>query len=94
MLIKKIKQIDFHRNGIGGAPFYAVLFEQKEEKGLMLGIVFDESDYCAVVAVDPLSTDVGVTFGQNSWRGDTFEEELRAAIRSFEDSRSSQSVGS
>ena len=33
-LIKKIKQIDRHRNGVGGAPFYAVLFTQKEEKGL------------------------------------------------------------
>ena len=86
-LIKKIKQIDRHRNGVHGAPFYAVLFEQKEERGLMLGIVFDEPAHCAVVAVDPLSTDVGVTFSQNSWRGDNYEPELRQAILEYEDSQ-------
>lgn len=83
--VRKVLQVARHRNGISGAPFYAVLFQAWERGvGLMVGIVHDEPGYCSVLRVEPLSAPVGVTFGVNSWRGDTFEPELRAAIGAWE----------
>lgn len=80
-LIKSIKQIEWHRNGVAGTGFYAILFDNKEH-GLMLAILFDEPGYCAVVRVEDLSQDErGVTFGINSWRGDRYEDELREAVK-------------
>lgn len=55
-----------HRNGIGGAPFAVILFEQDR--------------HCAVLDVDKL-VQGDITFGSNSWRGDRFEPSLRQAIR-------------
>lgn len=85
--ITKIHQISYHRNGVCGIGFYAVLFDAKvntgdgERKQRMVGIVFNEPGECAVLAVEPLSDfEVGVKFGRNSWRGDVFERELRDAI--------------
>lgn len=82
-----VKQVAWHRNGIGGEGFHAVLFEyddgdQSDNGGLMLGIVFDGPGQCAVVSVPRLSDPkMGVAFGRgNSWRGDHFEEYLRDAI--------------
>lgn len=80
-----VQEIAFHRNGICGVGFYAILFLwQPEDVGtqeLFLGIVFDEPGECAVVGVDRLGT-MGVKFaGGNSWRGDRFEKELREAIK-------------
>lgn len=116
-LIAKIVQVAFHRNGIGGNGFHAVIFETanvscggcnsfdgagfvkattgerepcidcgsrelKEQIDRMVAAVFDEPGSVAVFAIAPLSDPaVGIAFGANSYRGDRYEPELRAAIR-------------
>jgi hypothetical protein len=77
-----IKQIEYHRNGISGIGFHAVLFQAKEDetgKDTMLGIVFPEEGAVAVIDLDMIP-EHGVTFAENSWRGDWFEDDLRKAI--------------
>ncbi len=74
----KIEQVEYHRNGICGEGFHAILFKDGSES--MLAIVFDGAGQCAVVSRDKLP-DVGVAFGENSYRGDHYEDSLRAAIR-------------
>ena len=80
----KIQEIAHHRNGVGGDDFYAVRF--RDGKNNMLATVFASIGQCAVICLD-LIPQVGVTFGFNSWRGDTFEDTLRAAIAAWEDAR-------
>lgn len=90
----EIIEISFHRNGVDGIGFHAVLFTATVDTGdgvrrqKMVATVFDEKGACAVLAVEPLSTKVGVKFGHNSWRGDTFEGILRKAIQSTKSSGS------
>jgi hypothetical protein len=80
MRIQRIIDIDYHRNGICGAPFHVILFEDKgEEASRKVGIVFDSPYHVAVLDIAKLA-DGNITFGHNSWRGDVFELELRAAI--------------
>ena len=80
MKINRIIDIDYHRNGISGAPFHVVLFDDKgEEASCKVGIVFDSPHHVAVLDIAKLAEGV-ITFGHNSWRGDVFELELRAAI--------------
>jgi len=79
----KLKIIDFahHRNGICGAPFAVVLFEdQGVESSRKVAILFDKEAHCAVLDVDKLAQG-DIAFGSNSWRADKFEESLRKAIR-------------
>ncbi len=76
----KIIAIDHHRNGICGAPFAAVLFEDSgPEGGRKLGIVFHEPHHCAVLDIARLAAG-DIAFGRNSWRGDQYEPHLRMAI--------------
>lgn len=75
-----IEQIHFHRNGIGGAPFHALLFDDPDV-GPMFGIVFDEPQHVAVFQFGELA-DGNIAFGRNSWRGDRYEPHLREAIAS------------
>lgn len=85
-LVERIIEIDFHRNGIGGAPFHAVVFTHIDDAGerrRMLATVFEEEGAVSVVATDRL-LEQGVAFGVNSWRGDQFEPELRKAIKMHE----------
>jgi hypothetical protein len=73
-----IRTIDYHRNGIGGAPFHAVLFDDPEQ-GPMLGIAFDQEYHVAVFNLTKLASR-DIAFGSNSWRGDRYEPHLREAI--------------
>jgi hypothetical protein len=82
----KTKQIEYHRNGVTGEPFFAVLFN--DDGCDMFAAVFAEARRVAVVAVDPLSTADGVTFGVNSYRGDQFERFLRSEIAKIDDPES------
>ncbi len=77
----KIICFSHHRNGIGGAPFAVILFEDAGPDGSRkVGIVFEQEAHCAVLDVDRLAAG-DIAFGSNSWRGDHFEEPLRKAIR-------------
>lgn len=71
----KIDRVRFHRNGCFGLGFSLVEFrhrprgERRDRR--FLATVFEETGACAVVTPDnPL----------NRWRGDHFEDALRAAI--------------
>ena len=79
----KLTIIDFshHRNGIDGAPFAVVLFEDTGPEGSRkIAVLFEEPHHCAVLDVDKLAHG-DIAFGSNSWRGDTFEQPLLKAIR-------------
>jgi hypothetical protein len=80
--IDKIEKIAGHRNGISGNAFRVVLF--RSDKQNMIGIVFDEPGNCAVFDVDLLSKKV-IEFGENSWRAEHFEADLRKAIEKWEE---------
>ena len=73
-----IELIQYHRNGISGAPFHVLIFRDPDE-GRMLGIVFDEKCHVAVFNLDKLALG-NIAFGVNSWRGDQYEPHLRSAI--------------
>jgi len=69
-----------HRNGICGAPFAVVLFEDSGPEGSRkIGILFDEPYHCAVLDVAKLTAG-DIAFLSNSWRGDHYEPHLRKAI--------------
>jgi hypothetical protein len=74
-----LEQIEYHRNGICGAPFHVMIFQDSEE-GRMLGIVFDEPYHGAVFNLDKLALG-NIAFGVNSWRGDRYEPQLRQLIQ-------------
>jgi hypothetical protein len=77
----KIIAFAHHRNGICGAPFDVILFEDAGPEGSRkLAILFKKEAHCAVLDVDKLAQG-DIAFGSNSWRGDHFEQPLRKAIR-------------
>ncbi len=77
-----ITQIKFHRNGITGEPFHAVLFADPAE-GEMLSIVFDAKAHVAVFNLERLASgDIGLKC--NCWRGDLYEPYLRKALKQLE----------
>jgi hypothetical protein len=72
-----------HRNGICGAPFNVILFEDAGPQGSRkVAILFEPEGHCAVLDVDKLAQG-DIAFGSNSWRGDHFEQPLRDAIRNY-----------
>ena len=74
-----IIDIAHHRNGICGAPFTAVLFEDSGPEGSRkIGILFDQPYHCAVLDIAKLAAG-DIAFASNSWRGDQYEPYLRAA---------------
>ena len=68
----------YHRNGISGAPFHVVLFDDADSR--KVGIVFDAPGHCAVLDIALLARGT-IAFGANSYRGDAFEPALRQALR-------------
>lgn len=84
------QSIAYHRNGIAGEPFYVVLFRNETEKQNMIGIIpadcftddettRPENGRCYVLDVDML-TQGNIRFGENSWREDQYEAQLREMI--------------
>jgi hypothetical protein len=84
MKIQSIVAIEYHRNGISGAPFHVMVFQDHgEESSRKVGIVFDSPYHVAVLDIAKLA-DGNIAFGSNSWRGDVFEPELRIAIEKYD----------
>jgi hypothetical protein len=80
MKLKRILSIAYHRNGIGGAPFHVILFEDRGEEGSRkVAVVFEEPCHIAVLDVAMLAAG-DIAFGSNSWRGDVYEPAMRRAI--------------
>ncbi len=78
----KILQASWHRNGIGGIGFYAILFDDAE-RGRMIATLFDEPGYCAVYKVEELANGNTLFAQGNSWRGDQYEDALRPALNEY-----------
>ena len=79
----KITNASWHRNGISGVGFYAILFDDLDEEKKMVASLFDESGYCAVYDVAQLAEgNIAFACG-NSWRGDRYEEALRPLLDKF-----------
>jgi hypothetical protein len=88
-----IIDIAFHRNGICGAPFNVVLFEDHGPEGSRkVAILFDEPYHCAVLDVAKLAQG-DIAFGSNSWRGDTYETNLRREIARRQNAIDDQTPG-
>jgi hypothetical protein len=91
--IAKVVQVAYHRNGVGGEGFHAVVFEivpelssryytRSKARQTLVASVFEGRGQVAIFNVAKLSDPtIGVAFGENAWRGDLYEKELRAAIR-------------
>lgn len=79
-----VLKVAYHRNGVGGNGFHAVLF--KYDKSLKVGVVFEEQASVAVLDVGLLHKGV-IESGVNSWRGDVFEMALRVACDEYDNSR-------
>lgn len=77
-----IVDASFHRNGIGGAGFYAILFNDADW-GRMIASLFDKPGHCAVFNLDELGKQ-NIQFAMgNSWRGDEYEAKLRPALEAW-----------
>ena len=75
--IRHVIDLARHRNGICGAPFSVILFDDGESR--KIGIVFDAPHHCAVLDLAKLAAG-DIAFGSNSYRGDRFEPALRRII--------------
>lgn len=84
----KIIEKAYHRNGVSGEGFWAVRFQHRPDQfsptETFVATLFAGEGQCAVLSVDRLAS-WGVAFGHNSWRGDTFESQLRQAINGDND---------
>ena len=88
MKIKPLK-VAYHRNGVCGEPFHVVLFD-KEEDGQtdrMVAVRFSDGEgegfknpRIAVLDIALLYESV-IEFGDNSFRGDHFVDDIDQAIK-------------
>ncbi len=84
----RIVDASWHRNGVCGVGFYAILFEDLDEDvspidKLKIASLFDEPGYCAVYSVGRLE-ERNVAFARgNSWRGDQYAAVLRPLLEEF-----------
>lgn len=74
-----IVSASYHRNGVGGIGFYAILFDDAEN-GRMVASLFDEPGYCAIYKVEELVAGNIAFSNGNSWRGDNYAAELRPLL--------------
>jgi hypothetical protein len=80
----KIIDIAHHRNGVSGAPFDAVLFEDAGSQGSRkIAIVFEVRDLCAVLDIARLAAGDNA-FGSKSRRGDD-ESDLRKVVKAYDE---------
>lgn len=78
----RVKSVARHRNGVSGEGFHVVLFQENDENPgrNFVGVVFGQKKQVAILDVN-MAAAGNVRYAENSWRGDNFEDDLRAAIR-------------
>lgn len=76
----KIIKADSHRNGVGGDPFKVAIVQEGDSKKLV--IMFEERYTTAVFDLDLLKEEV-IEMGENSWRGDQYDDLLREELTTF-----------
>lgn len=95
--VAKVLEIEHHRNGVCGHPFYAIRFlADGSGADEFLAVVPDveangADSECYVICTSTLAT-AGVGPG-NCWRGDVFEPELRKAAKKYERDRQQLRLG-
>ena len=91
----KVEQVDYHRNGIGGAGFAVAIVDDPEVgRALVIDFNVDDNDeehgdygYTAVLNLDEAHKGNIYMFpdeehaGNNAWRGDVVGDRLRPLIR-------------
>lgn len=90
--VKRIVAASYHRNGICGIGFHAILFDDPNN-GRMVASLFDEPGCCAVYKVEELAAGNVAFAGGNSWRGDNYEAALRPMLEAFTEERGSNRAG-
>ena len=91
-----VEKLSYHRNGIGGEPFYVAIFVDEEAcpSKKMLAVIFDSTirkmrvinhswfnPTCAVFCIEELAAG-NIEFAHgNSWRGDYYFEEIWPQIK-------------
>ena len=58
----------------------------------MIASLFDEDGFCAVYAVEKLH-DGNVRFGDNSYRGDVYQDVLRPLVETYRSEHGSNRIG-
>jgi hypothetical protein len=84
----KIIKAARHRNGVTGRSFAVVLFKHEHNPGtVMLGVMFSgngdtiaPADNATAVFDLKLLKDDCIEFGQNSWRGDHYQDDIAPAL--------------
>lgn len=84
----KVDEVSFHRNGISGEGFHAVLFRERDGRHWrkFLATVFADRGVLSVICLDMLP-EHGVNSVFNAWRGDYYEADLRQYITQWEAAR-------
>lgn len=84
-----IIEASYHRNGVGGVGFYAILFNdleaESENQNPMIASLFgdERNGLCAVYSVAELSGGNIAFANGNSWRGDHYESALRPLLKAY-----------
>lgn len=66
-----------HRNGVGGNPFRVAVVKDGNDHDHKLVIMFEDQYSTAVLSLDQLFSNQTIAFGENSYRGDLFDDALR-----------------
>ena len=82
-----IESADYHRNGIAGVGFHVVKF--RHERKSYLAVVFDKRGHVAVLDSESLEE----RLMPEHWRGDTFEADLREAVRLHQERMGQELLG-
>lgn len=92
----EIIKASFHRNGVAGIGFYAIIFKDRDEDKTMIASLFnnDESGgYCAVYDIDGLQKH-NIEFARgNSWRGDRYESVLKPLLEKYLETEGTNRIG-
>lgn len=93
----EIIEASYHRNGVGGVGFTAILFKDLSDKkqGMMIASLFDgdERGYCSVYSVNELAKG-NIAFARgNSWRGDVYEDALRPLLEKYQEEKGTGQMG-
>lgn len=85
-----VEKVAFHRNGIAGTGFHAVLFDEGRgaQRSRKVAIVFPDRGAVAVLDMEPLVSGV-IDGGAQRERGDKYESNLRDAVLTYEAGRAS-----
>lgn len=80
----KIITADYHRNGVGGEPFYVAIVETKGPEWPKRCLVHraQGEGRCFVLDLDKAAAG-DIAFGSNSWRGDVFAARFDPALDKY-----------